>query len=173
MERYGVTADRFEGHQSGTSNFEDANPFILRDYDKCISCYRCVRVCAEQEGDYAISIMNRGFETQIITEFDSDLRDSACTFCGQCVQTCPKGALADKKALRAADLPGESEKTRTICPYCGVGCSFIAEMKGEQVVRMRPYKDGQANHGKRRKRREEQCQPEWQQHTRKSAGENQ
>jgi 8-oxo-dGTP diphosphatase len=64
-------------------------------YDRCISCYRCVRVCAEQEGDYAISIANRGFKTQITTEFDGELRDSACTFCGQCVQTCPTGALAD------------------------------------------------------------------------------
>ena len=82
---------------------DDSNPFILRDYDKCISCYRCVRVCEEREGDYAISVMNRGFHTQITTEFDNALADSACTFCGQCVQTCPTGALADKKALRDAE----------------------------------------------------------------------
>lgn len=67
-------------------------PIRSCDYDLCISCYRCVRVCAEQEGDYAISVMNRGFHTQITTEFDGLLRDSACTFCGQCVQTCPTGA---------------------------------------------------------------------------------
>ena len=77
--------------------------FLLRDYDLCISCYRCVRVCAEQEGDYAISVMNRGFHTQITTEFDGLLRDSSCTFCGQCVQTCPTGALGDKKALRFSE----------------------------------------------------------------------
>jgi NADH dehydrogenase/NADH:ubiquinone oxidoreductase subunit G len=92
--------DRFVGAHSGASKLDDPNPFILRDYDRCISCYRCVRVCAEQEGDYAISVANRGFATQITVEFAGDLRDSACTFCGQCVQTCPTGALADKKAMR-------------------------------------------------------------------------
>ncbi|MCB0043973.1 MAG: (2Fe-2S)-binding protein [Caldilineaceae bacterium] len=102
IERCDARTDRFAGAHSGTSKLDDANPFILRDYDRCISCYRCVRVCAEQEGDYAISIANRGFQTQIVTEFDHDLRDSACTFCGQCVQTCPTGALADRKALRNA-----------------------------------------------------------------------
>jgi NADH dehydrogenase/NADH:ubiquinone oxidoreductase subunit G len=103
VRHYGADTGRFSGAHSGHSNFDDRNPFILRDYDLCISCYRCVRVCAEQEGDYAISVLNRGFHTQIATEFDNDLRDSACTFCGQCVQTCPTGALADKKALRFAE----------------------------------------------------------------------
>lgn len=100
VEKYQANTGRFQGKHSGHSRFDDKNPFILRDYDLCISCYRCVRVCAEQEGDYAISVMNRGFKTQITTEFNLELRDSACTFCGQCVQTCPTGALADKKALR-------------------------------------------------------------------------
>ena len=120
-ERYGVTGERFQGAQSGTSNTDDTNPFIMRDYDNCISCYRCVRVCAEQEGDYAISVMNRGFETQITTEFNGLLKDSDCTFCGQCVQTCPTGALADKKTMRAESLEGDVKKTRSICPYCAVG----------------------------------------------------
>lgn len=97
-----VDTERFAGRRSGQSRMDDPNPFILRDYDLCISCYRCVRVCAEQEGDYAISVMNRGFDTRITVEFEGVLGDSACTFCGQCVQTCPTGALADKKALRFA-----------------------------------------------------------------------
>jgi NADH dehydrogenase/NADH:ubiquinone oxidoreductase subunit G len=100
VDRYAARTGRFQGAQSGHSRLDDKNPFLLRDYDLCISCYRCVRVCAEQEGDYAISVMNRGFHTQITTEFNGQLRDSSCTFCGQCVQTCPTGALADKKALR-------------------------------------------------------------------------
>lgn len=94
--------DRFKGATSGSSRPDDANPFILRDYDLCISCYRCVRVCAEQEGDYAITVAGRGFGTQISVEFNGHLRDSSCTFCGQCVQTCPTGALADRKAMRFA-----------------------------------------------------------------------
>lgn len=145
--RYGAYTGRFQGKQSGQSNRADDNPFILRDYDLCISCYRCVRVCAEQEGDYAISVMNRGFSTQIATEFNNKLKDSACTFCGQCVQTCPTGALGDKKAMRAQELPGPIAKTRTICPYCGVGCSVDLLTKGDRLVGVHPAMDGPANQG--------------------------
>lgn len=147
VDRYGARTGRFRGRQSGTSNTDDLNPFILRDYDLCISCYRCVRVCEEQEGDYAISVMNRGFQTQITAEFNSDLRDSACTFCGQCVQTCPTGALADKKAIRDESTAGEIAKTRTICPYCGVGCSVDILTKNEKIVGVQPAMDGPANEG--------------------------
>jgi predicted molibdopterin-dependent oxidoreductase YjgC len=147
VDRYGARRGRFAGQQSGRSHQEDQNPFILRDYDLCISCYRCVRVCAEEEGDYAISIMNRGFQTQITTEFNGLLKHSACTFCGQCVQTCPTGALADKKALRAVGLPGEIKKTRTICAYCGVGCSVDIMTKEERIVGVQPAMDGPANEG--------------------------
>jgi predicted molibdopterin-dependent oxidoreductase YjgC len=106
-----------------------------------------VRVCAEQEGDHAITILNRGFQTQIAAEFDRMLKDSACTFCGQCVQTCPTGALADIKALRGAELPGETKRTRTICPYCGVGCSVDLLTKGDRLVGVQPAMDGPANLG--------------------------
>ncbi len=145
--QYDARTGRFQGRQSGTSNKNDENPFILRDYDNCISCYRCVRVCAEQEGDHAINVKNRGFHTQIITEFDSDLRDSSCTFCGQCVQTCPTGALADRKAIRAEGESGEVQKTRSICPYCGVGCSVDILTKNEKIVGVQPAMDGPANEG--------------------------
>jgi predicted molibdopterin-dependent oxidoreductase YjgC len=151
VDRYDARSGRFQGAHSGKSRDDDDNPFLLRDYAKCISCYRCVRVCAEQEGDYAISVKNRGFETQITTEFDGLLRDSQCTFCGQCVQTCPTGALADRKALRNAGVPGPTEKTRTICPYCGVGCSvdvLTREHEGERrMVGILPAMDGPANSG--------------------------
>ena len=103
VDQYDARSGRFAGAHSGHTKDDDDNPFLLRDYDMCISCYRCVRVCAEQEGDYAISVMNRGFHTQITTEFDGLLNDSSCTFCGQCVQTCPTGALGDKKAMRFAE----------------------------------------------------------------------
>jgi len=145
--RYDVQPGRFQGKQSGTSHQTDKNPFILRDYDNCISCYRCVRVCAEQEGDYAINIANRGFHTQITTEFGGELRDSDCTFCGQCVQTCPTGALGDKKALRAEANPEPIDKTRTVCPYCGVGCSVDILSKGDDIVGVQPAMDGPANKG--------------------------
>lgn len=147
VDAYGARTGRFEGRRSGRSRTDDENPFILRDYDLCISCYRCVRVCAEQEGDYAISVMNRGFNTQITTEFEGLLKESACTFCGQCVQTCPTGALADRKAMRHTDVPGDIEKTRTICPYCGVGCSVDVLTKSGTMVGVQPAMDGPANEG--------------------------
>ncbi len=144
---YDAQSGRFQGAHSGAVHPTDDNPFILRDYDLCISCNRCVRVCAEQQGDHAIAATGRGFDKQISTEFDGLLRDSSCTFCGQCVQTCPTGALADKKALRAADVAGEIKKTRTVCPYCGVGCSVDLLTKGEQLVGVQPAMDGPANEG--------------------------
>jgi len=147
VDRYEARTGRFQGRQSGSSRPDDPNPFIMRDYENCISCYRCVRVCAEQEGDYAISIMNRGFGTQITVEFEGHLKESACTFCGQCIQTCPTGALADLKALANKDVPGETEKTRTICPYCGVGCSVDMLTRGDQVIGILPAMDGPANEG--------------------------
>ncbi len=146
-ERYGSGGTRFAGSTSGRSRHDDPNPMILRDYDLCISCYRCVRVCAEEEGDHAISITGRGFATRITTEFDGFLEGSACTFCGQCVQTCPTGALGDQRALRYQGEPGDLEATRSICPYCGVGCSLDILTKGEKIVGVRPALDGPANGG--------------------------
>jgi predicted molibdopterin-dependent oxidoreductase YjgC len=147
LDRYAARTGRFAGTQSGQSRVDDDNPFILRDYDLCISCYRCIRVRAEQEGDHAISVMNRGFGTRITTEFEGLLRDSACTFCGQCVQTCPTGALADRKALRNVDVPGAMATTRTICPYCGVGCSVDVVTREDRMVAVLPAMDGPANQG--------------------------
>ena len=146
-QRFEVDGSRFQGARSGRSQRDDPNPMILRDYDHCISCYRCVRVCAEQEGDYAISVANRGFRTQITTEFGGALENSACTFCGQCIQTCPTGALGDQRALQHTSVPGPIEKTRSVCPYCGVGCSVDVLTKGETIVGVQPAMDGPANEG--------------------------
>ena len=147
IDEYSAATDRFAGATSGTSRLDDLNPFIVRDYDACISCYRCVRVCDEQEGDFALTVVGRGFKTQISTAFDLDLRESTCTFCGQCVQTCPTGALTDKKAVRATDLPGETEKTRSVCTYCGVGCAVDLLTRGDKLIGVQPAMDGPANEG--------------------------
>lgn len=147
VDRYRARTGRFAGEHSGRSRFDDTNPFIVRDYDNCISCYRCVRVCSEQEGDHAISVVHRGFHSRIAVEFDGLLKDSSCTFCGQCVQTCPTGALADRKALSRRRVPGETRKTRTICPYCGVGCSMDVLTRDGIMVGVQPAMDGPANLG--------------------------
>ncbi len=144
---YGIDGSRFQGKRSGSSRKDDPNPMILRDYDHCISCYRCVRVCAEQEGDYAISIANRGFHTQITTEFAGLLENSECTFCGQCVQTCPTGALGDQRAMKHEGKADDFELTRSICPFCGVGCSVDIMSKDEAIVGVRPAMEGPANEG--------------------------
>lgn len=102
---------------------EDANPFIQRDYDYCISCFRCTNICNDWEQAGAITVHGRGQENSIASFFNNDLLQSPCTFCGQCINTCPTGALTDKKIVgktKAEDL----KRTKTICPYCGVGCGI-------------------------------------------------
>lgn len=147
LDSHDARTGRFAGARSGVSRPDDPNPFIKRDYENCISCYRCVRVCAEEQGDYAISVINRGFDTRIAVEFDGFLQDSACTFCGQCVQVCPTGALADLKALAHRAVEGETEKTRTICGYCGVGCAVDVLTRDDKIVGIHPALDGPANEG--------------------------
>ena len=115
---------------------EDSNPFIQRDYDYCISCFRCTNICNDWEQAGAITIKGRGQESSIASFFENDLLKSPCTFCGQCINTCPTGALTDRKIVgktKAENL----KRTRTICPYCGVGCGIHlltedGELKGTE-----------------------------------------
>ncbi len=94
-----------------------------------------------------MAAMGRGFKKPITTEFNGLPKDPSCTFCGQCVQTCPTGALADNKALRATALEDQLEKTRSVWPYCGVGCSVDLLSKGDKLVGIQPAMDGPANEG--------------------------
>ncbi len=110
----------------------DPNPFIQRDYDLCIACYRCTNICNEWEQAGAITVDGRGQDSSIFSFFNNNLLDSPCTFCGQCINTCPTGALTDRK-LAGID-PHETEHTKTICPYCGVGCGIeLVTLDGELV----------------------------------------
>ena len=148
-EDFDVQRDRFLGATSNRSK-EDANPLLLRDYDHCISCYRCTRICAEVESDYAITMTGRGFGKEIATPFDRGLLESTCTLCGQCIYTCPTGALADQKMVGAAArgiAAPEQKVTRTICPYCGTGCSIDLHSDGEKVIGVTPALDGPVNEG--------------------------
>ena len=101
----------------------DNNPFINRNYDYCISCYRCTDICNDWEQASAIVPAGRGQNTSIHSFFDNQLLKSPCTFCGQCINTCPTGALVDKKLINNTD-PNKLTRTKTICPYCGVGCGI-------------------------------------------------
>ncbi len=148
-EDFGVTRNRFLGAVSNRSK-DDANPLLKRDYDHCIACYRCVRICAEVEADFAITMTGRGFGKEIATPFDRGLLESTCTLCGQCVYTCPTGALADHKMVGQAAKGAPAEKqtiTRSICPYCGTGCSIDLHSDGEKVLGVTPALDGPVNEG--------------------------
>ena len=119
-------------------------PYFTFDPSKCILCSRCVRACEEQQGTFALTIDGRGFESQIVASQDEAFDQSECVSCGACVKACPTATLTEKSII-AQGQPDRA--TVTTCAYCGVGCSFRAEMQGDQLVRMTPNRDGHANHG--------------------------
>jgi formate dehydrogenase major subunit len=123
---------------------DESNPYFTFDPAKCIVCSRCVRACEEVQGTFALTIDGRGFASHVSAGMDEKFMDSECVSCGACVQACPTGSLIEKSVI---ELGKPETSVVTTCAYCGVGCSFKAEMKGEDVVRMVPWKDGGANEG--------------------------
>jgi formate dehydrogenase major subunit len=136
--RYG-----YDGENHLKSEKDESNPYFTFDPSKCIVCSRCVRACEETQGTFALTIEGRGFDSKV-SAGNKDFMDSECVSCGACVQACPTATLMEKSVIEAG-TPEHS--ITTTCAYCGVGCSFDAEMKGEEVVRMTPSKNGGANHG--------------------------
>jgi formate dehydrogenase major subunit len=149
--RYGYAGDNhvFKRREGGEENFrfkekDESNPYFTFDPSKCIVCSRCVRACEEVQGTFALTIDGRGFDSHVSAGMDESFLNSECVSCGACVQACPTATLTEKTVIEK----GQAEHSVvTTCAYCGVGCSFKAEMKGEDVVRMVPYKDGGANEG--------------------------
>ncbi|WP_027147992.1 formate dehydrogenase subunit alpha [Methylobacter tundripaludum] len=123
---------------------DHSNPYFSFDPSKCIVCSRCVRACEETQGTFALTIDGRGFDSKVSPSQNQPFMDSECVSCGACVQACPTATLMEKSVI---DNGQPEHAIVTTCAYCGVGCSFRAEMKGEQVIRMVPHKDGKANHG--------------------------
>ena len=123
---------------------DTSNPYFTYDASKCIVCNRCVRACEEVQGTFALTISGRGFDSRVSAGMDEEFLSSECVSCGACVQACPTATLSEKSLIEIGQ-PEHSEITT--CAYCGVGCSFKAEMRGEEVVRMVPWKDGKANRG--------------------------
>jgi formate dehydrogenase major subunit len=120
-----------------------SNPYFTFESSKCIVCSRCVRACEEVQGTFALTILGRGFDSKVGTG-GVDFLSSECVSCGACVQACPTATLNEKLVIEK----GTPERTVvTTCAYCGVGCSFKAELKGDEVLRMVPYKAGKANEG--------------------------
>ena len=136
--RYG-----YDGKRHPNPGIDDSNPYFTYEPSKCIVCSRCVRACEEVQGTFALTIAGRGFESVVSAGAQAFL-DSECVSCGACVQACPTATLNEKSVIEIG-TPEHSEVTT--CAYCGVGCSFKAEMRGDEVVRMLPWKEGKANRG--------------------------
>ena len=140
----GLRDVRYETGANHLDAVTDAsNPYFQFDPSKCIVCSRCVRACDEVQGTFALTIDGRGFGSKVATNAE-DFFDSECVSCGACVQACPTATLIEKSVV---DHGVPDRSVDTTCAYCGVGCSFRAEVKGDVVVRMVPHKDGKANHG--------------------------
>ena len=142
--RYQVTGEGFQGTPARYP-METVNPFIVRDFSRCILCGRCIQACNEVQVNNAISFGYRGAETKIIAAGDRPLKDSDCVFCGECVQACPVGALVEKD-VRYHVRPWETEKVRTTCSYCGVGCQLSLHVRDNRVVKVSGV-DEAPNHG--------------------------
>ncbi len=137
--RYGYAGENHLGLAK-----DESNPYFTFDSSKCIACSRCVRACEETQGTFALTIEGRGFGSRVSAGAGDSFLESDCVSCGACVQACPTATLTEKSVI---EIGQPEHSVVTTCAYCGVGCSFKAEMRGEEVVRMVPYKDGKANRG--------------------------
>jgi len=137
--RYG-----YDGENHLKLKKDESNPYFTFDSSKCIVCNRCVRACEETQGTFALTISGRGFDSRVSAGQNEPFMQSECVSCGACVEACPTATLQEKSVIWLGQ--GEHSITTT-CAYCGVGCSLNAEMKGNEVVRMVPAKDGKANEG--------------------------
>ena len=137
--RYG-----YEGENHLKDQKDRSNPYFDYDPSKCIVCSRCVRACEEVQGTFALTVAGRGFDSRIAASQNEPFMSSECVSCGACVAACPTATLIEKKVV---EIGTPEHSVVTTCAYCGVGCQFKAEMRGPELVRMVPYKDGRANRG--------------------------
>jgi formate dehydrogenase major subunit len=137
--RYG-----YDGRRHPNPGLDTSNPYFTYEPSKCIVCSRCVRACEEVQGTFALTIAGRGFDSVVSPSQEQPFLDSECVSCGACVQACPTATLNEKSVI---EIGTPARSIITTCAYCGVGCAFRAEMRGDELVRMVPWKDGKANRG--------------------------
>src|ERR671912_1795265 len=141
FKEYGADPRRFGPGATVEQPVKIDNDLYIRDYSKCVLCYKCVEACGtDAQNTFAIAVAGRGFGAGIATEFDTPLPDSACVYCGNCIGVCPTGALMFKSEhdMRQAGTWDESKQTvtDTICPYCGVGCTLQLHVQDNSIVRV-------------------------------------
>ncbi|MDR3376302.1 MAG: 2Fe-2S iron-sulfur cluster-binding protein, partial [Ancalomicrobiaceae bacterium] len=139
--RYAAGDNHFDASHARPK--DESNPYFTYDASKCIVCNRCVRACEEVQGTFALTIAGRGFDARV-SAGGSDFLSSECVSCGACVDACPTATLQEKSVI---EMGQADHSVVTTCAYCGVGCSFKAEMQGDKLVRMLPLKAGKANEG--------------------------
>jgi len=153
IEEYGPEPARYgPGAQRVEEPVRVHDELYIRDYDKCVLCYKCVEACGEDaQYTFAIAVAGRGFDARISTEFDTVLPDSACVYCGNCIAVCPTNALQFKTEFdlrNAADWrPDEQTVTTTICSYCGVGCNLELHVQDERIVKVTSPEDHSVTSG--------------------------
>jgi predicted molibdopterin-dependent oxidoreductase YjgC len=152
MAAYGARADRFGAGATVAQPVKVDNDLYVRDYGKCVLCYKCVEACGtDAQNTFAIAVAGRGFGAGISTEHDVPLPDSACVYCGNCIAVCPTGALMAKPEfdLRARGRWDEAAQTvtDTICGYCGVGCTLTVHVQEERIVKVTSPFDNEVTHG--------------------------
>ena len=145
---FGISESIFTGPNRAKNVFptKAENPFIVRDYNKCILCGRCVLACSELQFDSAIDYADRGFKAHISTAFDRLLQDTTCEFCGRCISVCPVGALTEKERVKKG-REWEFETTTTICPYCGCGCTLEMHTKDGKLIKVTTPAKGTVSKG--------------------------
>jgi predicted molibdopterin-dependent oxidoreductase YjgC len=152
MERYGADPQRFGDAPTKAKAVKIDNDLYVRDYSRCILCYKCVEACGvDAQNTFAIGVAGRGFDAHISTEHDVPLPESACVYCGNCIGVCPTGALMFKSEydMRQAGTWDESRQTvtETICPYCGVGCDLELHVQDNSIVKVTSPLDNRVTHG--------------------------
>ncbi len=144
--QYQVTGDPDVKGFDKVYPIEDVNPFIVRDFSRCIMCGKCVKACREIQVNNAIGFSDNKEINKIVTPGDNNLKNSDCVFCGECIQACPVGALVEKD-IRYTTRPWETEKIKTTCSYCGVGCQIYLHVKDNKVVKVTGVENAAPNYG--------------------------